>query len=86
MDDQGSVGGAEIFLLATASRPALGPIQPPIQSVPRFFCQVEKRPGREDDHSPPSAEDKNAWSLLPLLHTSTWCAAKTLPKPLIGRS
>jgi len=44
-----------ISLFATASRPALGLTQPPIQSV-----QEVKRPGREADHSSPcSAEVKN---------------------------
>jgi hypothetical protein len=50
--------GLRIFLFATASRPAVGPTQPPIQWVPRV-----KWPGREVDYSPPfSAEVKNAWS------------------------
>jgi hypothetical protein len=34
----GSVSGrGKIFLLSTSSRPALGPTQPPIQSVPGTF-------------------------------------------------
>jgi hypothetical protein len=71
--------GLQVFLLATASLPALGPTQPPIQSVPWI-----KRPGREADHSPPpSAEVKNAWS-----YTSTppyifmvWCLMKQWIRP-----
>jgi hypothetical protein len=53
-----------IFLFTTVSRPALGPIQPPIQEVPRALSLRVKRPGREADHSSPytSAEVKNAWS------------------------
>jgi hypothetical protein len=39
-----------IFLFATASEPAAGPTQPPIQRVPWV-----KRPGREADHSHPSS-------------------------------
>jgi hypothetical protein len=46
------------FLIATASRPAVGPTHPPIHWVPGV-----KRPGRETDHSPPSsAEVENAWN------------------------
>jgi hypothetical protein len=52
-----------IFLFTTASRPALGPTQPPIQWVAGALSLGLKRPGREADHSPPSsAEVKNAWS------------------------
>jgi hypothetical protein len=52
-----------IFLFATAFRPALGPTQPPIQWVQGALSPGLKRPGREDDHSPPqSAEVKNAWN------------------------
>jgi hypothetical protein len=46
------------FLFTIASRPVLGPTQPPIQWVPGV-----QRTGRESDHSPPSsAEVKNALS------------------------
>jgi hypothetical protein len=31
----------------TASRPVLGPNQPPVQWVPQTFSPREKRPGRE---------------------------------------
>jgi hypothetical protein len=49
-----------IFLFTTASRPVLGPTQPPIQLVPWV-----KRPGHEAHHSPlSSAEVKNAWSSI----------------------
>jgi hypothetical protein len=51
-----------IFLLITASRPALGPTQPPIQWVPGALSVGVKRLGREADGSPlSSAEVKNAW-------------------------
>jgi hypothetical protein len=55
-----------IFFFATASEPALGPAQPPIQWVLVTLSLGVKRPGREADHSPPSsAEVKNAWSYTP---------------------
>jgi hypothetical protein len=55
--------GAGNFSLTTASRPALGPIQPPIQWVPVALPLWVKRPRREADSSPPSsAVVKNAWS------------------------
>jgi hypothetical protein len=55
-----------IFLLTPASRPALGPSQPPIQWVPGIFSLVIKRPGGEADRSPPSsAEVKNPLSYTP---------------------
>jgi hypothetical protein len=49
-----------IFLFTTASKPALGPTQPPTQWVPETPTQEVKRPGREADNSPQSsAEVKN---------------------------
>jgi hypothetical protein len=39
-----------IFFLATASRPDLGPNQPPIQCVLEVLTPVVKRSGREADH------------------------------------
>jgi hypothetical protein len=43
-----------LFHVTTASRPALGPTQLPIQWVPGALSLGVKRPGRETDHSPPS--------------------------------
>jgi hypothetical protein len=55
--------GPGIFIFITVSRPALGPIQPPIQWLSGALSPGVKRLGREADHSPPSsAEVKNAWS------------------------
>jgi hypothetical protein len=48
---------AGIFPFTAASRPALGPTQPPIQWVPRALSLGVKRPGREADHSPPSSAE-----------------------------
>jgi hypothetical protein len=52
-----------IFIFATASRPALGPTQFPIQWVPDALSPWIKRRGLEADHSfLSSVEVKNAWS------------------------
>jgi hypothetical protein len=46
----------------SASRPALGLTQPPIQWVPVTPFPEVKRPRREADHSPPcNAEVNNTW-------------------------
>jgi hypothetical protein len=69
--------GLGIFLFTTASRTALGSTQPPIQWVPGALSLGLKRPGREDDHSPPSsAEVKECVELyLHSPNTSTWRGA-----------
>jgi hypothetical protein len=55
--------GPGIFLFTAASRPVLGPTQPPIQWVPGTLSLGVKQLGREADHSPPSRNEvKNAWS------------------------
>jgi hypothetical protein len=45
------------FLFSTASRPAVGPTQPPIQWLPGALSTGIKRPGREADHSPPATTE-----------------------------
>jgi hypothetical protein len=71
--------GLGIFLNTTASIPALGTIQPPIQWVPEAPCLGVKRPGRgAQNSSPPSAEVKNAWkcnSTSPYAFKA-WCSVK----------
>jgi hypothetical protein len=60
LDDHGSISGGGndgIFFFATASGPALGSTQPPIQWVLGV-----KQPKHEADHSPPSSTElKNMW-------------------------
>jgi hypothetical protein len=53
-----SPGRVKNFLFSTSSRPAVERTQPPIQWVPRALFPGVKRPGREDDHSPPTSESK----------------------------
>jgi hypothetical protein len=73
LDGSGSIPGrGNIFLFSIASRPALGPTQPPIQWVPRALFPGVKRSVCEADHSPPSrAEVKNDGTISPLPHTSS---------------
>jgi hypothetical protein len=60
---QGTFIDSWIFLFTTASRPALGSTQPPVQWIPGAVSLGVKQPGRKADHSPPSsAEVKNAWN------------------------
>jgi hypothetical protein len=81
--------GLGICLFTTASRPALGPTQLPIQRVPGALSLGLKRPGREANHSPPSAKVKHACSYtstLPIrLHglVLTGSTETTLPLPFL---
>jgi hypothetical protein len=71
-----SPGRVKNFLYSTASRPALGSTQPPIQWVLGVLSQGIKRPGREADHSPPaSAEAKKMWIYTSTPHTPSWRSA-----------
>jgi hypothetical protein len=66
--------GEVVFL--TASRPHLGPADPPIQWVMWALSLRETRLWRESDHSnPPSAEIKIGGTIPTLPHTSSWCEA-----------
>jgi len=53
------------FLLTIASTLAMGPAQPPVQSVLGAFALRVKWPGHEVDHSlPSSAKIRTAWSCM----------------------
>jgi hypothetical protein len=66
----------KIFLFSTASRPALGSTQPPIQWVQWAFSPGVKQEEREADHSAPSsAEVKKGEAMTPLPHMSSWHSA-----------
>jgi hypothetical protein len=58
----------KIFLFSTASRPALGPTQPPVQSVSETRSPGVKRYMREADHSPPLSTE---WMVELYLHSPT---------------
>jgi hypothetical protein len=67
------VGGKNFHF--TMSRPALGPIQPPVQWVPGVLSWG-KASGLEPGHSPPSsAEFKSGGAIPPLPHTTSWHSA-----------
>jgi hypothetical protein len=57
-----------IYLFSTASRPALGPTQPPIECVLGL-----RRLGREADHSPPKMRGA---IYLPQYAFMAWCLVK----------
>jgi hypothetical protein len=61
LDGQGSIPGRGNIFLFTMSRLALGTLSPGV-----------KRPGREADHSPSSAEVKNGGAVPPLPYMSSW--------------
>jgi hypothetical protein len=66
LDDRGFESQQElgIFLFTTASRPALGRTQPPIQWEEEALSQGVNRHWREADHTPPSiAEVKECLEL-----------------------
>jgi hypothetical protein len=73
--------GLGIFLFATASRPAVGLIQPPMQWVPGALSLGVKRPGCEADHSPPSnAEVKECVDLYLHSPNTSLCRGAQLKK------
>jgi hypothetical protein len=72
--DRGSRRGLGIILFTTASRTALEHTKTPIQWVPGTLSMGVKRPGREDDHSPPSSGQVKEWVELYFhsLSMSSW--------------
>jgi hypothetical protein len=53
-----SPAGVKDFFVASVSRPALGPTQPPVQWVPGVLSSgVKAWPGRDAGHSPPSSAE-----------------------------
>jgi hypothetical protein len=53
-----SPAGVKDFPLASGSRPAPRPTQPPVQWIPGVLSPgVKARPGRDADHSPPSSAE-----------------------------
>jgi hypothetical protein len=77
LDGQGSIPGrAGIFVSFTASRPALGLTQPPIQCVLGVLSPEVKRPGNEVDHSPPfNAQIKYGGAIPQIPDTPSWRGA-----------
>jgi hypothetical protein len=68
--------GEEIFLYSTASKPVLGPTQPPFHWVLGALSLGEKLPGYEADHSlPSSAKVKNGGAIPQLPLMSSWRGA-----------
>jgi hypothetical protein len=68
--------GHEIYLYFTAFRPALGPIQLPINWVQEPLSPRIEQPGHEADHSPTSsAEFMNCGAIVPLPHMYSWSVA-----------
>jgi hypothetical protein len=86
--------GLGFLILATVSRPASGPTQPPIQRIPAALFPGVKRPGREAYHSHPSSDDvKNACSYTstPSYVFMAWCLVNprdnfTLPNLSVMKS
>jgi hypothetical protein len=60
------------FSHPAASRPALGPTQPPIQWVPRAVSLGVKRPEHEADFTPPSSAEVKECMEIYLHSTPSW--------------
>jgi hypothetical protein len=75
LDGVPSLGRLKNYLFSMSSTQALGSTQPPIQWVPGGFSPSIKRPGREVDHSPTSAEIKKIWMYTSTAHMPSWRSA-----------
>jgi hypothetical protein len=62
-----TAGRSKILLFTLASRPALGPNQPPFQCVSDAVSSGVKRQGREADHSLPSSAGVKSGQVIPSL-------------------
>jgi hypothetical protein len=66
-----------IFLFTTASRPALEPTEPPIQSILGTVSLEVKRPGREADNSLHLMRRSRMRGVtFPFPNTPSWCGAR----------
>jgi hypothetical protein len=77
MDNRGIAfrfpAGATGFLSSTVSRLALGPTQPPTQWIPGFLSPRVKRPGCEQERTPPYIPRLIMRGIIPPLpHPSSW--------------
>jgi hypothetical protein len=68
--------GLGIFLLTTASRPALGPTQPSIEWVAGAPSLRVKRQGREADHLHLVPRSRICGVISPVPNTSSWRGAQ----------
>lgn len=82
--------GSYIFPSSRASRPALWPTQPPIQSVSEALSPGVELPKRKDDHSPPSSDGVNhecSYTSVPpypsIAYTQTCPVPSEITKPRI---
>jgi hypothetical protein len=81
--DRGSIPGRgkRVYPVASVSRPAVGPTQPPILG---YLPRGKARPGRGADHSlPSSTEVMNEWELY-LLSPSAFMVCSGTALPLLG--
>jgi len=68
----------QVMPVVTTSKPALRPIEPPIQWIPGALSSVVERPGRETDYSFPSSTGLRMRGAIPplLQYVMVWCLIK----------